>query len=47
MQYVGEKRCKNKNLIQDMEMQFAQLEYQLANNPPDEILPLITKFTSE
>ena len=44
---MGEKRYKDKMLIEDIEGQIAQLQYQLSNNPPDEILPQITKLTSE
>ena len=47
MQYMGEKRCKDKKLIEDIEGHIAQLQYQLTNNPPDEIIPQITKLTSE
>ena len=47
MQYMGEKRCKDKNILKDIEGQIAQLQYQLTNNPPDEIVPQITKLTSE
>ena len=47
MQYMGEKRCKDKKLIKDIEGHIAQLQYQLTNNPPDEIIPQITKLTSE
>ena len=44
---MGEKRCKDKKLIEDIEGHIAQLQYQLTNNPPDEIIPQITKLTSE
>ena len=44
MQYMEEKRCQDKMLIEDIEGQIAQL--QLINNPPDEIVPQITKLTS-
>ena len=47
MQYMGEKRRKDKKLIEDIEGHIAQLQYQLTNNPPDEIIPQITKLTSE
>ena len=47
MQYMGEKRCKDKKLIEDIEGQIIQLQYQLTNNPSDEIVPQITKLTSE
>ena len=47
MQYMGDKRCKDKKLIEDTGGHIAQLQYQLTNNPPDEIVPQITKLTSE
>ena len=45
MQYMGEKRQKDKKLIADIDGQIAQLQYQSTNNPPDEIVPQITKLT--
>ena len=47
MQYMGEKRHKDKKLIEDIEGHITQLQYQLTNKPPDEIIPQITKLTSE
>ena len=38
---MGEKRCKDKKLIEDIEGHIEQLQYQLTNNPPDEIVPQI------
>ena len=40
-------RCKDKKLIEDIEGQIAQLQYQLTSNPPDEIVSQLTKLTSE
>ena len=47
MQHVGEKGCKDKKVIEDIEDQIVQLQQQLTNNPPDKIVPQITKLTSE
>ena len=47
MQHMGEKRHKDKKLIEDFEGHISQLQYQLTNNPPDEIVPQIKKLTSE
>ena len=43
MIYVEEKRCKNKKLIQDNVDRIQQLQEQLKNNSPNEIVPQITK----
>ena len=47
MQYMGEKSHRDKKLIEDIIGQLAQLQYQLTSNPPDEIVPQITKLTPE
>ena len=47
MQYMGDKNCKDKKLIEDIEGHIAQLQYQLTNNPSDESVPQITKLTSD
>ena len=43
MQYVEEKRCKNKKLVEDIEGKITQLQYQLTYNPADGMVLQITK----
>ena len=45
-QYNGEKRCKDKKLIELLKGKLHNYK-SIKNNPPDEIVPQITKLTSK